>query len=152
MKKLIIFSLLIVLSGCRKLDTTPIPETQIHYIDTSGNDLFTNGQNGYYKDSVYISNINGNIIPNYAGFVGWTPSTLETGPSTYTTITNNYCTLIIHLRYGTDDTLKFHETSIQLGGTIDSIWYNGRLKKAGTQVIDSASNPDLYTTMFTVVH
>ncbi|MBS1915955.1 MAG: hypothetical protein JST87_06730 [Bacteroidetes bacterium] len=153
MKKLLISFLFVVLYACAK-DTSPIPGAQIHYIDTNGNDLFANGQNGYYEDSVYVSNINGNVIPNYAGFVDWTPSTLETGPSMYTTITNKYTTLVIHLKSNINDTIKMHLTSTQLanGATLDSIWYNGQLKKAGFQPISGVTNPDIYTTLFSVVH
>ena len=140
-------------NSCKK-GTTPIPEVQIHYMDKVGNDLFTNGQNGYYKDSVAILNLGGDKIPNYVDFVEWAPSTLLLQPSIYTNIINNYCSLVIYLRNGVNDTLKMHLTSIRLadGATLDSIWYNGRLKKAGTKVIDSVTNPDLYATMFTVVH
>ena len=150
MKVIIVsFLLLMMYQGCRR-GTPPDSDALIHYIDKNGNDLFTTGQNGYYKDSVAILNIDGKKIPNYAGFAEWAPSTLILGVSAYTTITNNYCTLLVHLKPGVDDTIKFH----LIGNTdrFDTIWYNGRLKKAGTKVIDSVTNPDIYTTMFTVVH
>ena len=146
---LILVMMMGVIFGCMK-GSPPNPDALIHYIDKNGNDLFTTGQNGYHEDSVAILNSNGKIVPNYVCFAEWAPSTLILGTSMYTTITNDYCTLFIHLKTGVNDTIKFH--LLHNPDRYDSIWYNGRLKKAGTQVIDSVTNPDIYTTMFTVVH
>ena len=150
---LIITIILLIFQSCVKsggCDVDP-PAAYIHYIDKFGNDLFKNGQNGYIKDSVAILNLNGNKIPNYVDFANWTPSTLLLSISTYTTVTNNYCTLIIHLKEGINDTLKMHLISNPCT-QLDSIWYNGQIKKAGSQVIGEATNPDLYTTLFSIAH
>jgi hypothetical protein len=131
-----------------------LPQILVHYVDQAGNNLFTNGQNGYVKDSFLIASIGGAVVPNSkSAFVDWTSSTIQLGPSIYVNITNQYATLIIYLKNGVSDTLKMHLTSKSIScSQLDSIWYNGQLKKANMQVINGVSNPDLYSTLFTVTH
>lgn len=146
MKKIVSLSLLYFLVGtllsCTK-NNSPVlyDEIIIHYIDSSGYDLFKHGQNGYFRDSVQLLNLqNGNknliYIANsmypygyyftrniLGGKVLTDSGTLIIG--TYNIpVTNNYTTNIIHLKIGVNDTLKAHVNGINY----DSIWYNGILK------------------------
>ncbi len=134
-------------AGCN----SGMPRVLVRYVDKNGNDLFTNGQNGYNMDSTYFKDVYGNFISNATSyFVGWASSTMLLGPYN-NSASNQYSTIVVHLKTGIDDTLKRHLTA---GGCtqLDSIWYNGQLKKIGDQVINGVTNPDLYTTQFEVVH
>lgn len=118
--------------SCRKGPGDFFSPIVIRYVDKNGNPLFTNGQNGYYKDSVKVYDLKNGIaafIPNGYIWVDWAPSTLRTGDAN-NDIVNRYYTCLIHLKTGIDDTLKVHLTGDQqMGSYNDSIWYNGKLSK-----------------------
>ncbi len=56
MKKIIVsLSLIFTVCSCTKVNHGDFfSEVMIHYVDSSGNDLFTNGYNGYFQDSVKV--------------------------------------------------------------------------------------------------
>lgn len=127
--------LLLVSEACKKPGCDCFPNVQIHYIDNGGKDLFTNGLNGYYKDSVNVFDYQNGIktpLPissQSAYFAGWSSSTIVIDGSINNNVINRYTNNIIHLKTGIDDTLKIHLTSEkQFGSKYDSIWYNGVLK------------------------
>lgn len=143
--------LFILIQSCKpKVGCAGMPQIFVHYVDKNGNDLFTNGQNGYYMDSAYFKNTSGNIISGANYFVNY-PTTSTILLASYENVSDKYSAVIIHLKNGVEDTLKRHLTSSGCP-QLDSIWYNGQLKKAGTQTINGVTNPDLVTTMFTIVH
>lgn len=113
---------------------------QIHYVDVTGRDLFRNGQNRYYLDSVIVYHmIHGikrkiflNNFPEYQGFgenVLYPSSGISITPPD-SAISNQYTVSIIHLKPNVDDTLKIHLTGTKQAGSLyDSIWYNNVLRK-----------------------
>lgn len=109
MKKLVtlIFILVFIftLIRCSKSDSLVVyPQISIHYVDSTGHDLFVNGANGYYKDSVLIFNLQ-NGVPSliylansmypYGYYFAYNilggKLTLDT---TYAVITNSYTILV----------------------------------------------------------
>lgn len=109
---------------------------QIHYVDKLGNELFTNGLNGYFKDSLNVYDYNNGVkqaLPissQSAYFSGWTNNAIVISGSINGNVKNQYTLNVIHLKLGVDDTLKIHLTkNSQSGALYDSIWYNGVLKK-----------------------
>lgn len=136
---------ILFLTSCAKNDSQPTYSTiAIHYINNAGNDLFTNGQNGYIRGDnilqisslqngtanlIYLQNqpypygyyFTRNIL---GGKAATDSSTIIIG--TYNLpVYNNYTTNTIQLKTGVVDTLKAHV----IGVVYDSIWYNGILKK-----------------------
>jgi hypothetical protein len=112
---------------------------KIHYVDSSGNDLYslvTDGYNGFWKDSILLYDITSAKIK--------LPPCYETGlayqlqASTVTEMIicananflNGYSYTLIHLKTGTDDTLKVHidKNAYSPAANIDMVWYNGVLK------------------------
>ena len=136
MKKIaILFCIVIIGVSCKVIccvDPTA-SAVSIHYVDGNGNDLFTNGQNGYFKDSVQVYDLKNEIptfIPNGYYWSFWLQSSILTTGYTNNDIVNRYYTCLIHLKQGVDDTLKVHLTgNQQIGSFPDSIWYNGKLSK-----------------------
>lgn len=137
---------ILTLSSCRKPANDFFSSVAIHYVDPSGRDLFTNGQNGYFLDSVKVYGIrNGrNVIIstyNYMYPNGFTPNVVypNSGISVRpndSDIVNRYTISIIHLKTGVDDTLKIHlNQDSQMGAIYDQIMYNGVLINDVTTII-----------------
>jgi hypothetical protein len=112
---------------------------ELHYVDSSGNDLFSpqsDGQNGYWIDSVRVRDLkskslltcftNGYEFQVESGFV------MHTCPNP--NIVNQYTSTLIHVKTGMDDTLKVYldQSSYTQSANIDSIWYNGVFKHYGS--------------------
>lgn len=126
----------VLFPSCRRGGGDFFSAVQIHYMDSSGNDLFTNGQNGYYKDSVNVYDFqNGIKTPliiskQSAYFADWRNSIVIVPGIINTHVINRYTINIIHLKKGVEDTLKIHLTRDgQEGALYDSIWYNNVLRK-----------------------
>ena len=146
-KKIISFFLgIMALSSCQKRATGFFSQVSIHYVDQSGKDLFTNGQNGYFLDSVRVYGIrNGRnvIISTFNSMYpnGFTPNVLYPYSGISVTpndsdIVNRYTISIIHLKKGVDDTLKIHlNQDSQMGAIYDQILYNGVLVKDTVTII-----------------
>jgi hypothetical protein len=113
----------------------------LHYIDSSGNDLFSpynDGQNSFWIDSVVVSNIE--TGSNYVSldcfnsrsvsyqFEQFVVFTMKVCPN-YNLI-NQYTYTLIQLKKGMVDTLKTHinQSSISSSTLRDSIWYNRVLR------------------------
>jgi hypothetical protein len=116
----------------------------IHYVDSSGNNLFSmsnDGQNGYWVDSVRAYDITTgskillNCYPNGMGFQNL--NVLSTIICANHDISNQYSYTLVHLKSGIDDTIKVHLTSntITPSTNNDSVWYNGIRK-----IYDSTGN------------
>ena len=144
MKVILFFAFiqLFIIQACKKPGCDCFANVQIHYVDNAGRDLFINGQNGYYKDSVNIYDFQNGIktalpISNQASyFADWASSTIVIDGSINNNVINRYTTNIIHLKIGVDDTLKIHLTGEkQFGSHYDSLWYNGVLKKDTMTII-----------------
>jgi hypothetical protein len=127
--------------SCRRIGVndagTAMYGEDIHYVDSSGNDLFSltnDGQNGYLTDSTRAYDItNGNKIlltcyPNGMGFQSL--NVLKTIICANHDIVNQYSYTLVHLKNGIDDTIKVHLTSNSISPSTnnDSVWYNGVLK------------------------
>lgn len=99
----------------------------IHYVDSSGNNLFTDGKNGYLMDSVKIfdyKNGDTTFIVNGFSFAVYLEDKMVVHLNA--DITNGYCNSIIRLKPGTYDTLAIHVTGSSFANyRYDSIWYNG---------------------------
>lgn len=111
-----------------------IGSVQIHFVDNTRRDLFTNGTNGYYFDSVKVFDFQNNtktlITPLNWSWAGWAASTLDIsdGHGSYNII-NGYSIVLIHLKAGVEDTLRGHFlNSDGKNNLYDSVWYNGILK------------------------
>lgn len=133
---------LVLFPSCRKGAGDFFSAVHIHYMDSLGNDLFTNGQNGYIKDSVNVYDFqNGmkkplTIANQSAYFADWANSTVVINGIINTNVINHYTKNIIHLKMGVDDTLRVHLTrDAQMGSLYDTIWYNGVLKKDTFSII-----------------
>lgn len=150
MKTLFLTPLLpLLIISCHKApveNTFPNPTVAVHYIDKTGNNLFTNGANGFVKENVRIYTlINGeksidSTIDVYGKVVynpyGWGNAyDSETDDSVFIAAVNlpvtkidykndHYFTTIIDLKEGVEDTMR---TYIKGAKTIDSLWYNGKL-------------------------
>jgi len=116
--------------------------TNIHYIDSSGNDLFStnnDGQNGFWMDSLIVGNIKtGSLYQTLNCFNNNTHAyqfetlvVLETQICPNYNLENRYSYTLIQLKPGVIDTLKIHITSdaITPSTNIDTLWYNGVIKR-----------------------
>jgi hypothetical protein len=138
-KFVFLITVLLLLYSCirDRAGTAQLGE-DIHYVDSSGNDLFSltnDGQNGYWTDSTRAYDItNGNKIlltscaDNGIFFVP--VNVLKTVICANHDIVNRYTYTQVHLKNGVDDTIKVHITanSITPSTNADSVWYNGVLK------------------------
>jgi hypothetical protein len=107
----------------------------LHYIDSSGNDLYTvDGTNGFWIDSIKVFDITGVKKPlpncyenNTLNYQFQQLQVLRTTICANTDIVNRYSYTLIHLKTGVDDTIKCHlnEDKISLSSSYDGIWYNG---------------------------
>ena len=140
MKHFIFLSMAAVflLFSCRKQGCDPgkmTPMLTIHYTDSSGKDLFTNGFNGYWKDSTTVKDYYGDTSSVYGGFFpvyGGNRMIV----SYNTDIVNNYGATLIHLKPGVDDTLKTHVAgNSSMSPRYDSIWYNSQPESVKDSVI-----------------
>lgn len=135
------FAFVATLCSCAKnLTPTPAYAACIGYIDSSGNNLFTDGSNGYIADSVrlyyYLNGVRTlattarpGVIPTYPW--GVSPFIHDFGIGIYSGlaidtdfgIVNDSTTIFIDLKPGVEDTLacKF----IEGGYVLDLAWYNG---------------------------
>ncbi len=142
---------IIFLQACKKSGGDIYSSVQITYVDNNGHLLFTDGQNGYYKDSLKVYDYQNGVktlIPLGFYWSPWASSTIVTG-SNNNDVINQYTINIIHLKSGVDDTLKIHLSGNQQYGSLyDIIWYNGKLKKNAALPFDSITNTDI----FTIIH
>jgi len=136
------FAFLSVITSCSKSHTSEGYSNLaiIHYEDSSGNNLFTGGQNGFVVDSVRIYILQGDVKtlintakPGYVptnpnGYSYWEGPPNEpyaTGLSIETDfgIVNDSSSLLVHLRQGIDDTLtSLYDNSHHY---MLYAWYNG---------------------------
>lgn len=129
-----LLSIIFLLSySCKKGGGDFFSAVGIHYVDANGRGLFTNGMNGYFKDSVNVYDYQNGIktplvISNQSAyFVDWYPSTIVINGIINKNVINRYTINIIHLKQGVDDTLRVHLTKDeQMGASYDSAWYNGK--------------------------
>ena len=145
MKKIIVsLSVLVFLCQCNKTSHViggygdAIGDVQIYYRDSLGNPLFTNGQNGYYIDSVEIYDLNNNpkryIDPSLTFFASWGSSLLDIS-DIHWTVVNAHTKILIHLKEGVEDTLVGHYyNNDSKSSCYDSTYYNGVLKSLSYSV------------------
>lgn len=153
MKTLIeILFLSMVCVSCNKDQTEkndfPNPVVAVHYEDSGGNDLFSDGRNGYTKDNVRTYTlINGkksidsdvDVFQNnktaYNPYKWGTIYNEETKDSVFVAVfglpankidyqIQHYFTTLIILKEGVQDTMR---TYINGTKSIDSLWYNNLL-------------------------
>ena len=112
---------------------------KIHYVDSSGNDLYslvTDGYNGFWKDSILLYDITSakqKLPPCYETGLAYQ---FQAGTVTEMIICanpnflNRYSYTLIHLKNGTDDTLKVQidKNAYSPAANNDMVWYNGELK------------------------
>ena len=147
----LILAFVMTLCGCHK-DETPTPSflAIISYVDSSGNDLFADGSNGYIADSVrlyyYQDGVKTLVNTARPGVIstflwGVIPLPDHNNPNAYAGlgietnfgIVKDSSTIFIHLKAGVEDTLacKFIEDNYVLY----LAWYNGvpKMTAAGKQ-------------------
>jgi len=111
----------------------------LHFIDHSGKELFnldSNGEQGYFFDSINLYDLTKSKTE--------LPSCYEDRSKNYLfqqfdelrtqfcpnfDIINRYSYTLVQLKRGSNDTLKCHINTDQIGPStnFDSVWYNGKL-------------------------
>ena len=148
MKNFILIIIIIVSVSCNKDHVKkgdfPNPGVNIQYLDNNGNNLFSDGRNGYIIDNVRTYTlINGeksidsdqNNKLDYNPYVWRTIYDDETKDSVFVAsfvlsvykidyVNEHYFTTLIDLKEGVQDTMR---TFINGSKSIDSLWYNGKL-------------------------
>jgi hypothetical protein len=109
----------------------------LHLIDSSGNDLFSpyyDGQNGFWIDSVIVSNIKTGtqyyplacFNNNKDAYQFQQRAVVTMMVCSNNNIVNQYSYTLIQLKPGMTDTLKIHinQASLSSSTIMDTIWYN----------------------------
>ncbi len=134
----VIICLLAACSGNNDAGTAQFG-VKIHYVDSSGNDLYslvTDGYNGFWKDSILLYDITSakqKLPPCYETGLAYqlqASTVTEMIICANANFLNRYSYTLIHLKNGTDDTLKVHidKNAYSPAANIDMVWYNGVLK------------------------
>ncbi len=142
----VIYFIVIVCLGCNSCKKssndagTAVYGVRIHFIDSSGNDLFSttnDGQNGYWKDSVVlydITNIKTQLQPCYEGGRSYQFEQLNVFRMDIcenTDFANRYSYTLIQLKKNLQDTIKVHidQNTLNPATNNDSVWYNNVLRR-----------------------
>jgi hypothetical protein len=144
MYKVIYFMAILCLgyNSCKKSSNdagTAAYGVRVHYIDSSGRDLFSarnDGQNGYWMDSLLLFDITSGktpLTPCYEVGRAYQFSQLNilrTDICENTDFINRYSYTLIQLKKGVQDTIRVHinQNSVNPGTNNDSVWYDNVLK------------------------
>jgi hypothetical protein len=145
MRNVVFFAVIMLFNcnSCKKSSNdagTAVYGVRIHFIDSSGSDLFSSGndgQNGYWKDSVALYDITNTKTPLQSCYEGGRSyqfeqlNVLRMDICENTDFASRYSYTLIQLKKNLQDTIKVHidQNSVNPGTNNDSVWYNNILRR-----------------------
>jgi hypothetical protein len=131
MKKIIVpIVILFYLTACMKggkCDGGVLHDVAIIYVDSLGNNPFTNTSKCLSLDSIRVYDLQNNSSSLEIRYYNSEKNVIDIVTSNV--FINNYNRNLIHLKAGINDTLICHYSGVANEGclNIDSVWYNGIL-------------------------